>query len=164
MSYQKGIVLIIGGLLLISAGGFGLQMSEEEETTYTYTISTESVETYDKSEANEISELDESERELLKEAFGNSANFFDGSSTSIQREEKVHTQLDWDVIEVDGAPLIVSISEESQVQASSEYLFSMTGIIFGVFMFCVGIGILHSAKWSKGISRHSVRRIDLRDL
>lgn len=164
MTYKKGILLVIVALVLLSAGGIGVNTYEEQNTVYKYHITSESISSYDESSAQDVSELAQSERELLKEAFSTTDGFFDGASTTIEREEKVDIKLDWDVIEVDGASAVVSISEETVEEPSERYSFSMLALILGALGFSIGAGMFYNARWNNGIGSSHSQYINLKDL
>lgn len=153
MTFKKVAAACVIAILVIGVGGWGIANFEETAVKYNYEITTEEApERYDEAEAVKLSELSESEQALLKDAFEKADDFTEESSVNVEKENRVDTNIDFDVVEIDGVPVIISISEERSVGAPPKFAFSSMGVMFGMFVFLIGLkGACHK-RWESGKS------------
>lgn len=166
-TYGDAIFSIVVGIILISSGVYGLMfMDVSAPTVYEYTVSTETVSgEYDESKVVEFSELPEEDRKLLKDAFEGTDTFFGDSTVEVERENKINPTVEWDIISVDGSPVVVSVSGPEKINpVVTPTAILYMAVLMGLAGFTIGLESLVYRKWEEGLTESETMTIDFKDI
>ena len=130
------------GLMLLGAVVFGAHHTitnydgGDTYELYEYEIKAEQV--YDNTDestqtATPISELSETEQQMLYDAFKKNDHFLDGSSVIIQQDEKIETLDPWKVVNINGVSMLVMIDGPETIIAHESPEDSAT-LVMGLFL------------------------------
>lgn len=119
------------------------------QTDYEYTVKAEQVNEDEMvNSSTDYDNLSEPEQEVLHRAFKKSDHFLGGSEAYVETDEPINASSDWRVVEVQGVPLLVSISEPVPVEKTTDVtmngvstIVQIVGLVVAVLALALAIDI-----------------------
>lgn len=109
--FIKGVLVLLISAMLIGGGVFAVAGETPENDNYRYTVKAEQVNDNEMPESHtDYENLTKAEQKVLFKAFKKSDHFFGSSSVTVTVDEKVNFFDGWEVVRIEGVPILVAVS------------------------------------------------------